>query len=179
VGVLGASASAFDNATGAPEAGAREVRLFSRRPQLPQTNKSKWAAFPGFFHGLRDLDDNLKWQIYTYLFAVQTPPPHASVLRRDQHAGFVLHFAEPWLDVAPGASADGDPEKGCRHPSHRFQRGAGIKAGAATASGLRRRHDTRSQRAFLISAAASSSSNTLPVQRRASATSTASIGASR
>jgi FAD-dependent urate hydroxylase len=124
VGVLGASASAFDNAAGALEAGAREVRLFSRRPQLPQINKSKWAAFPGFFHGLRDLDDDLKWQIYTYLFAVQTPPPHASVPRRDQHAGFVLHFAEPWLDVAPGASADGDPEKGCRHPSHRFQRGA-------------------------------------------------------
>ena len=65
---------------------------------MPQINKSKWAAFPGFFHGFRDLDDALKWEIYTYLFAVQTPPPYESVLRCDRHAGFALHFAEPWLD---------------------------------------------------------------------------------
>ena len=50
VGVLGASASAFDNAAVALEAGAREVHLSSRRPHLAQINKSKWAAFPGFFH---------------------------------------------------------------------------------------------------------------------------------
>ena len=47
IGVLGASASAFDNAAVALEAGAAEVRLFSRRPHLPQINKSKWASFPG------------------------------------------------------------------------------------------------------------------------------------
>ncbi|HET6928309.1 MAG TPA: NAD(P)/FAD-dependent oxidoreductase [Hyphomicrobiaceae bacterium] len=103
VGVLGASASAFDNAAVALEAGAREVRLFSRRSHLPQINKSKWAAFPGFFHGFCDLDDDLKWRIYTYMFALQTPPPNESVLRCDRHAGFTLHFAEPWRDVEPGA----------------------------------------------------------------------------
>jgi FAD-dependent urate hydroxylase len=32
------------------------------------------------------------------------PPPHESVLRCDRHAGFAVHFAEPWLDVAPSAS---------------------------------------------------------------------------
>src|SRR5262249_8005510 len=86
-----------------PSRPVREVRLFSRRAQLPQSNKSKWAAFPGFFHGFRDLDDALKWEIYTYLFAVQTPPPHESVLRCDRHVGFAVHFAEPWLDVVPEA----------------------------------------------------------------------------
>ena len=101
IGVLGASASAFDNAAVALEAGAAEVRLFSRRPHLPQINKSKWASFPGFFHGFRDLDDDLRWRIYTYLFAEQTPPPHESVLRCDRHAGFTIHFAEPWIDVVP------------------------------------------------------------------------------
>jgi FAD-dependent urate hydroxylase len=103
IGVLGASASAFDNAAVALEAGAREVHLFSRRPHLPQVNKSKWAVFPGFFHGLRDLDDDLKWRIYSYIFAVQTPPPHESVLRCDRHAGFTIHFAEPWTDVMRAA----------------------------------------------------------------------------
>ena len=99
----GASASAFDNAAVALEAGAAEVRLFSRRPHLPQINKSKWASFPGFFHGFRDLDDDLRWQIFSYIFAEQTPPPHESVLRCDRHAGFAIHFAEAWVDVVPAA----------------------------------------------------------------------------
>ncbi len=51
IGVLGASASAFDNAAVALETGAAEARLFVRRAHLPQINKSKWTVFPGFFHG--------------------------------------------------------------------------------------------------------------------------------
>jgi FAD-dependent urate hydroxylase len=105
VGVLGASASAFDNAAVALETGAAEVRLFSRRPHLPQVNKSKWTVFPGFFHGYADLDDARRWQIYTYIFSEAVPPPHESVLRCDRHAGFTLHFAEPWIDVI--SAADG------------------------------------------------------------------------
>ncbi len=105
IGVLGASASAFDNAAVALEAGAAEAHLFMRRPHLPQVNKSKWTVFPGFFHGYRDLDDATRWRIYTYIFAEAVPPPHESVLRCDRHAGFALHFAEAWLDVVP--STDG------------------------------------------------------------------------
>lgn len=105
VGVLGASASAFDNAAVALEAGAREVRLFCRRAHLPQVNKSKWTVFPGFMHGYSALDDARRWQIYTYIFSESVPPPHESVLRCDAHPGFAVHFAEPWLDVA--AASDG------------------------------------------------------------------------
>jgi cation diffusion facilitator CzcD-associated flavoprotein CzcO len=101
IGVLGASASAFDNAAVALETGAAQVSLFSRRPHLPQINKSKWAVFPGFFHGYGDLDDARRWQIYTYIFDEAVPPPHESVLRCDHHAGFTIHFAEPWIDVIP------------------------------------------------------------------------------
>jgi cation diffusion facilitator CzcD-associated flavoprotein CzcO len=101
IGVLGASASAFDNAAVALETGAAEVRLFSRRAQLPQINKSKWTVFPGFFHGYADLDDARRWAIYSYILSEGVPPPHESVLRCDHHAGFTIHFAEPWLDVIP------------------------------------------------------------------------------
>ena len=76
-----------------------------RRPHLPQVNKSKWSAFPGFFLGYRDLDDAARWRIYTYILSQAVPPPHESVLRCDRHAGFTMHFDEPWLDVI--ASADG------------------------------------------------------------------------
>jgi cation diffusion facilitator CzcD-associated flavoprotein CzcO len=105
VGVLGASASAFDNAAVALESGAAEAHLFVRRPHLPQINKSKWTVFPGFFHGYPNLDDRTRWQVYAYIFSEGVPPPHESVLRCDRHAGFAMHFAEPWLDVVP--SADG------------------------------------------------------------------------
>jgi FAD-dependent urate hydroxylase len=104
IGILGASASAFDNAAVALEAGAAEAHLFVRRAHLPQINKSKWTAFPGFFLGFRQLDDKTRWQIYSYIFAQAVPPPHESVLRCDRHAGFSVHFAEPWLDVVDGAA---------------------------------------------------------------------------
>jgi len=101
VGVLGASASAFDNAAVALESGAAEAHLFVRRPHLPQINKSKWTVFPGFLHGYPRLDDRARWQIYTYIFCEAVPPPHESVLRCDRHPGFAMHFAEPWNDVLP------------------------------------------------------------------------------
>jgi cation diffusion facilitator CzcD-associated flavoprotein CzcO len=100
IGVLGAGASAFDNAACALEAGAR-VELFARRAFLPQVNKSKWTSFAGFFRGYESLDDQRKWRFYTYIFDEQVPPPWETVRRCDAHAGFTLRLATPWLDVRP------------------------------------------------------------------------------
>jgi FAD-dependent urate hydroxylase len=102
IGVLGAGASAFDNAAEALEAGANEVVMFARRPCLPQVNKSKWTAFPGFQHGYASLDDAHRWRFYTYIFGEQVPPPYESVLRCERHAGFSLVFGEGWDDLLPG-----------------------------------------------------------------------------
>ena len=105
VGVLGAGASAFDNAGEVLEAGAKEVVMFARRPILPQVNKSKWTAFPGFLHGYASLDDARKWRFYTYIFSEQVPPPYESVLRCEKHAGFSIRFGEGWTDIKPGPAA--------------------------------------------------------------------------
>lgn len=102
VGVLGAGASAFDNAACALEAGAR-VDLFARRRFLPQVNKSKWTAFAGFFRGYEALDDARKWRIYTYIFDEQVPPPWETVRRCDAHDTFTLRLGTPWNDVRPQA----------------------------------------------------------------------------
>ncbi len=102
VGVLGAGASAFDNAATALEAGAT-VTLFARRPYLPQVNKSKWTSFTGFFRGYMALDDARKWRFYTYIFDEQVPPPWETVRRCDAHAGFTLRLGTPWHDVQPTA----------------------------------------------------------------------------
>ena len=105
IGILGAGASAFDNAASALEAGAAEVVMFARRPILPQVNKSKWTAFPGFLHGYSSLDDARKWRFYTYIFSEQVPPPYESVQRCERHAGFSIRFGEGWIDIAPGPVA--------------------------------------------------------------------------
>jgi cation diffusion facilitator CzcD-associated flavoprotein CzcO len=104
IGVLGAGASAFDNAAEALEAGAAEVVMFARRPVLPQVNKSKWTAFAGFQHGYAWVDDARRWRFYTYIFGEQVPPPYESVLRCERHRGFSIRFSESWLDLAAGAA---------------------------------------------------------------------------
>jgi cation diffusion facilitator CzcD-associated flavoprotein CzcO len=98
--VLGASASAVDNAATALEAGVPDVTLFVRRPYLPQVNKSKWASFPGFMRGYGALDDRRRWAFYTYIMGEGTPPPHESVLRCMRHPGFRIRFGEGWTGVA-------------------------------------------------------------------------------
>ena len=102
IGILGAGSSAFDNAGEALEAGAKEVLMFARRPVLPQVNKSKWTAFPGFQLGYASLDDVERWRFYTYIFSEQVPPPYESVLRCEKHKGFSLRFSEGWQDILPG-----------------------------------------------------------------------------
>ncbi len=100
IAVLGASASAIDNAATALEAGVDEVTLFVRRESFPQVNTSKWAAFPGFFRGYAALDDARRWAFYTHIMGAGTPPPHESVLRCTRHPGFRIRFGEGWTGLA-------------------------------------------------------------------------------
>lgn len=104
VAVLGASASAFDNAARALEAGA-EARIYSRRAFMPQVNKSRWMGFSGFLRHFSTFDDRTRWRFLSYTTGLNTPPPHESVLRCEAHAGFSLHFGEGWRDVVPEGDA--------------------------------------------------------------------------
>jgi len=62
VAVMGAGASALDNAACALEHGAAEVHLFCRRdhPQLDQSYR--WLTFAGFLRRLSNLDDAWRWR---------------------------------------------------------------------------------------------------------------------
>jgi cation diffusion facilitator CzcD-associated flavoprotein CzcO len=97
--VLGASASAIDNAATALEAGVAEVTLFVRRRYFPQVNKAKWASFPGFMRAYASLPDAERWAFYSYILGEGTPPPHESVLRCARHAGFRIRFGEGWTGI--------------------------------------------------------------------------------
>ena len=99
VAVIGAGPSAWDNAATALETGAAGVDMYARRRALPQINKGRGSATPGFFEGWAGLPPAEKWRILAYLHDLQAPPPHETVLRTLRHPGFRLHLGTPVLSA--------------------------------------------------------------------------------
>lgn len=89
VAVVGAGASAWDNAATALEAGARTVVMYGRRPYLPQINKGR-ATHIGFLEGWSALADSKRWDLARYFDTVQSPPPHETIHRTMRHSNFTL-----------------------------------------------------------------------------------------
>jgi len=92
VGIVGAGASAMDSAATALEAGAAQVRLLVRRPDIPRVNKGKGATNPGFVQGYGRLPDDWKWRIRHYISTEQVPPPRNSTQRVSRHANAHFHL---------------------------------------------------------------------------------------
>jgi cation diffusion facilitator CzcD-associated flavoprotein CzcO len=97
VAVIGGGASAWDNAATALEAGAARVDQYVRRAVLPQVNKGRGSATPGYFEGWGGLEPAQRWALFAYMNDVQSPPPHETVLRTIRHANFALHLGTPVL----------------------------------------------------------------------------------
>jgi cation diffusion facilitator CzcD-associated flavoprotein CzcO len=91
VAVLGAGASAFDNAAVALEAGAHEVRLFFRRKSLVRVNAYRWAEFAGFLKHHADLPDETKWRFIIQILRMGQLPPADTLERARRYPGFHLH----------------------------------------------------------------------------------------
>ena len=99
VAVLGAGASAFDNAATALEAGAGEVRLFVRRAELQRVQPYKAISYPGFLRHFRELDDATRWRFMHHLLSVREALPPETWDRCTQHPNFHLHTGSPWNRV--------------------------------------------------------------------------------
>ena len=95
VAVLGGGDAAWDNAATALEAGAARVDMYVRRRVLPQVNKGRGAALPGFFIGIGALDDADRWALMVYRDDHAPPPPHETVLRTIRQPGFHIHLGAP------------------------------------------------------------------------------------
>ncbi len=95
VGVIGAGASAMDNAATALEAGCASLDLFVRRAELPRVNKFTGIGSAGVVHGFEALPDEWKWRLQHYANAAQTPPPRDSTLRVSRHPNARLHLSSP------------------------------------------------------------------------------------
>ncbi|WP_144184994.1 FAD-dependent oxidoreductase [Elioraea rosea] len=103
VAVLGAGASAFDNAATALEHGA-QVTLCCRRPELQRVQPYKQISHAGFFRGFPHLPDAQRWRWMNHLLSVREAFPRETWERATRHAGFTLRTGSPWL----GARARGD-----------------------------------------------------------------------
>lgn len=99
VAVVGAGASAMDNAATALEAGAARVDLLIRRTAMPTINKGMGVGSPGMTHGYQALPDDWKWKIQDYLARSQTPPPRNSTLRVSRHDNAFFHFGAALQEI--------------------------------------------------------------------------------
>jgi cation diffusion facilitator CzcD-associated flavoprotein CzcO len=99
VSVIGAGASAFDNAAVALEAGAAEVHLFCRRAEIQVIQPYRWLTFRGFLRHFCDLEDAWRWRFMRAILEMREGFPQATYDRCARHANFHLHEGAP-IDAA-------------------------------------------------------------------------------
>ena len=92
--VIGAGASAVENAAEALEHGAKETRLLVRRKVMPTINKMMGIGSFGFTAGFAELPDEWRWRFMQYSFITQTPAPRGSTLRVSRHKNAYFHFGQ-------------------------------------------------------------------------------------
>ena len=98
--VVGAGASAMDNAATALEAGAASVDVLIRRREMPRINKMTGISSPGVVHGMRGLPDAWKYCFNAYVADQQVPPPRSSTLRVTRHANARTFLGCPVVSVS-------------------------------------------------------------------------------
>lgn len=105
VAVLGAGASAFDNAATALDFGAGSVDLLFRRPSLVNINAYRWAEFVGFLKHHADLPDRDKWRFIRQIVRMGQLPPADTVRRASAHPGFRMHPGCGWTGFSQRGEA--------------------------------------------------------------------------
>ncbi|AWN47471.1 NAD(P)/FAD-dependent oxidoreductase [Methylobacterium terrae] len=95
VAVIGAGASAFDNAATALEAGAAEVALLCRRAEAQVVQPYRWLTFTGFLRHLGDLDDAWRWRFMSAVMGLREGFPQATWDRCARHPNFRFRPGSP------------------------------------------------------------------------------------
>lgn len=99
VAVLGAGASAFDNAAVALESGAKAVVLFARRRSVEKGNVKEAREFSNLLRYYGDLDDARRWRLMRVATNDNPPPPPVSVTRCMKHANFSIRTGVSWSSL--------------------------------------------------------------------------------
>lgn len=95
VAVIGAGASAFDNAATALEAGAAAVHLLCRRAEVQVIQPYRWLTFRGFLRHFSELDDVWRWRFMRGVLELREGFPQHTWDRCARHAAFHLRQGMP------------------------------------------------------------------------------------
>ena len=98
--MLGAGASAFDNANHALTQGVAAAEVFMRRKELPRVNPIRFMERVGFTARYPALDDATKYAAMDAFLGHNQPPTNDTFDRAASWPGFALHLGAPWLGVA-------------------------------------------------------------------------------
>ena len=90
VAIVGAGASAFDNAAVALESGARSVTLLCRRETPQVIQPYRWLTFRGFLAHLGDLDDAWRWRFMRHILGLREGFPQETLDRCTRHDNFKI-----------------------------------------------------------------------------------------
>ena len=99
VAVLGAGASAFDNASTALEHGATSAVLCIRRKEIQRVNPQLWMGKAGFLRHFADLSDPWKWRFMQHMFSFNLPAPQDAYDRLSQLPGAEIRQNAGWKSV--------------------------------------------------------------------------------
>ncbi|NKC30078.1 NAD(P)-binding domain-containing protein [Roseomonas sp. BU-1] len=103
VAVLGAGASAFDNAAMALEAGAAAVHLFCRRAEPMVVQPYRWLTFAGFMRHIHEMPDEWRWRFMAHVLGLREGFPPDTYARVMAFPHFTLHVGRPWTGAQVGA----------------------------------------------------------------------------
>ena len=112
VAVLGAAATAMDNAAAALEHGASAVDQYCRRPRVQSIQPYRWAAFAGFMRHIGEMDDLWRWRFLTYFLELREPFTKDAWSRVSRFPNYRMLTGRPWqrLGVADGRIAIDTPQ---------------------------------------------------------------------
>jgi cation diffusion facilitator CzcD-associated flavoprotein CzcO len=111
IAVLGAGASAFDNASTALEHGAKSVVLCIRRKEIQRVNPQLWMGKAGFLRHFADLPDQWKWRFMQHMFSYNIPAPQDAYNRLSRLPGAEIRQNASWKSVRLVGAADGDAKQ--------------------------------------------------------------------
>ena len=98
VAVLGAGASAMDNAAVALEHGA-EVHLFCRRSEPSAVQRYRWLTFAGFMKHIGEMPDEWRWRVMGNIMRAREGFPVDTYKRVLAFPEFRMHVDRPWTDA--------------------------------------------------------------------------------
>ena len=98
VAVLGAGASAMDNAAVALEHGA-DVHLFCRRAEPSVVQRYRWLTFAGFLKHIGEMPDEWRWRIMGNILRAREGFPVDTYNRVMAFPNFTMQLGRNWTDA--------------------------------------------------------------------------------